>query len=59
MNAEPVILTKILTIAGFRNAVAVVATALLPIAVFGLPISGAMLLPNSPLPSRLDSLPLM
>jgi len=48
-DAEPVIRTKVATVTVLRNAVAIVAAALVPIAVLGLPVMRAMLLPNGPL----------
>jgi len=42
-----VIRTKVTVIAVIRNAITVVAAALLPIAVFRLPVTRAMLLPDS------------
>ncbi|MFZ3201804.1 MAG: hypothetical protein WA175_11720 [Candidatus Acidiferrales bacterium] len=41
--------TKVATVTVLRNAVAIVAAALLPIAVLGLPVMRTMLLPNGPL----------
>jgi hypothetical protein len=47
VNAEVVIGAKVAVIAVFGNAVTVVPSALLPIAMFGLPVVRAMLLPDS------------
>jgi len=47
VNAEGVIRAKVTVIAVFGNAVAVVAAALLPVAMLGLPVACAMLLPDS------------
>ena len=59
VDAEPMILPKVATIAVIWNAVAVIAAALLPVAVFGLPVGCPMLLPHfSPL-SWLHALPLL
>ena len=53
------ILTEVPTITVLWNAVAVVATALLPVAVLGLPVMCAMLLPHLPLLTLLHALRLL
>ena len=52
INAEPVGFSKRGAEAIVRNAVAMISAALLPIAVLGFPVTGAMLLPCSLLYSR-------
>jgi hypothetical protein len=59
VNAEPVIRTKAHAITVIRNAVAVVTATLLPVAVLGLPVTRAMLLPHLPLLTLLHALPLL
>src|SRR5579872_1123037 len=59
VDAEPVPRTKVATIAVIWNAVAVVAAALLPVAVFGLKIMCPMLLPHLPLLTLLHALHLL
>src|ERR1039457_1879120 len=59
VDAEPVVRTKVATIMVFRNAVAVVAATLLPVAVLGLPVACTMLLPHLPLLTLLYTLPLL
>lgn len=49
VDAEGMIRTEVAVVAIFRNAVSVVATALLPVAMFRLPVTGAMLLPDAAL----------
>ena len=58
VDAEPVIRTKVATITVIWNTVAVVAAALLPVTVLGLPVTCAMLLPHLPLLTWLHPLPL-
>jgi hypothetical protein len=58
VDAEPVIRAKAATIMGIWNAVAGITATLSPIAVLGLPITGAMLLPHLPLLTWLHPLPL-
>src|ERR1035438_9487513 len=58
VDPEPVIRTKVATITVIWNAVAVVAATLLPVAVLGLPVMCAMLLPHLPVLSLLHTLPL-
>ena len=53
------ILTEMLTITILWNPVAVVATALLPVAMLGLPVMRAMLLPHLPLLTLLHALRLL
>jgi len=48
-DTESVVRTKVAAVTVLGNAVSVVAAALLPIAVLGLPVMCAMLLPNGPL----------
>ena len=57
--AEPVTGTKVPTEMIIRNAVAVVAATLLPIAVFRLPVMCTILLPNSALFALLHTLSLL
>jgi hypothetical protein len=57
VDAEPVIRAKAATIMGLWNAVAGVTATLPPIAVLGLPVTCAMLLPHLPLLTWLHSLP--
>jgi hypothetical protein len=59
VDAEPMILPKMATIAIIGNAVAVIATALLPIAMFGLPVVRPMLLPHFSSLIWLHALPLL
>jgi hypothetical protein len=49
VDAERVVLAIVAIEIGVRNAVAMVAAALLPIAVLGVPVAGAMLPPVAPL----------
>jgi len=51
--------TEVATVTSVRNAVAVVAAALLPIAMVGLPVMCATLLPYAPLLSLLHAFPLL
>ena len=53
------ILTKVLTITVLWNPVTVVPTALLPVAMLGLPVMCAMLLPHLPLLTLLHALRLL
>ena len=59
VDVEPVTLTKVATITVIRNTVAVVAAALLPGAVIGLPVICAVLLPYASLFSLLHTLTLL
>jgi len=59
VDAEPVIRTKVAAIVLIRNAVAAVTTTFPPVAVFGPPVTGAMLLPHFPVLTLLYTLPLL
>ena len=59
VDAEPVIRPKAATIVGIWNAVAGITATLPPIAVLGLPVTCAMLLPHRSLLIMLHSLPLL
>src|SRR5579864_3822212 len=59
VDAEPVICTEVATIVVLWNAVASVSPTLPPVAVLGLPVTCAVLLPHFPVLTLLHTLPLL